>query len=87
MRHLQVQRSRTLADTAGRVVVGTVARTVVATEVTGVGDRDTAQMRAHADNNEPFRLLDALLKEESAGIVLERIALYDLRIRLLTASF
>lgn len=64
MGHLQIERSRSLTDTAGSVVVGTVARTVVSTEVTGVGNWHTTQVRADTDNNEPFWVLDALLKEE-----------------------
>jgi hypothetical protein len=41
--------------------MGTVAWTVVATEITSVGDWHTTQMCAHAQYDQPFRILNAVL--------------------------
>lgn len=62
VRHLQIQRSRTLADATGRIVMGAVARAVVAAELAGIRDRYAAQMRADANHHQPLGLLDALLQ-------------------------
>lgn len=64
VRHLQIERGRSLPDATGRVVVGTVARTVVSTEVTGVGNRDTTQVSADTDHDQPFGVLDTFLQME-----------------------
>lgn len=60
-RHLQIQRRRPLADATGRIVMGSVARTVVATVFAGVGNWHAAQMCAHAQHDQPLGLLDTLL--------------------------
>ena len=46
MGNLQVQRSGTLPDTAGDVVVGAVARAEPAAVVTGLTDRNTTKVGA-----------------------------------------
>ena len=46
--YLQVKRSRSLPDSAGGVVVGSVAGAVVTAKLAGVGDRDATQMCAHS---------------------------------------
>ena len=43
---LEVQRSRTLPDTAGNVVVGTVAGAEPTAKVASLADRDTTQVGA-----------------------------------------
>lgn len=55
-RNFQVQRSRTLADTTRNIVVRSMARTEPSTVITGVGDRDTAQVRTDTYDNHKFRL-------------------------------
>lgn len=47
-RDLEVERGGTLSDTAGDIVVGTVARAEPSSIFTGFADGDTAQMGADA---------------------------------------
>jgi hypothetical protein len=58
--HLEVERRRTLPYTARDIVVGAVAGAEPAAEVAGLADGDTAQVRADAQHDEPFGLLDAV---------------------------
>ncbi|GMT24408.1 hypothetical protein PFISCL1PPCAC_15705, partial [Pristionchus fissidentatus] len=50
-----------LADTTGSIVVRTVARAVVSSEVSRIGDGNTSQMGAHSDDHRPFVLLHSLV--------------------------
>src|SRR5215471_64942 len=64
-RQPKIERCRSLADPAGSVVDGAVAgakpATIGAAVVAGfLTQRDAAQMRAHPDDDEPFRILDAV---------------------------
>src|SRR5690554_4680066 len=61
-RHLQVARRRAAADTARSIVVRAVARAepaaIVAPRVARLlPERDAAQMRAYADQDQPFGIL------------------------------
>lgn len=60
-RNFQVQRSRTLPDSATCVVVRTVTRAIVSTKFTGVGDRHASKMRTHSYDDQPFGILDSLV--------------------------
>src|SRR5574338_611935 len=62
----QIARRRALADAPGGVVHRAVARAEPAAIGTPriallLAERDAAEMRAHADHDQPFRLLGALL--------------------------
>src|SRR5579871_3675866 len=57
----EVQRRRSLPDAAGRVVDRAVARAEPAFVFALVPERHAAEMRADADDDQPFRLLDARL--------------------------
>ena len=61
-RNFQIERGRALANATAGVVVRTVARTVVAVVVAGLGGRHTTQVRAHTDGHKPLVLavLDTL---------------------------
>lgn len=61
--HLQIQRGRSLADSARRIVMGTVARTIVATPFTGICNWHASQMSADTNHHQPLGFLDTLLKE------------------------
>src|SRR5882724_4703348 len=63
-RHFQIERRRTFADAARRVVLRAVARTIPAAELAArigrlLAQRHAAEMRADADQDQPLRLLDA----------------------------
>src|SRR6185437_15963084 len=63
-RHDEVQRRRPLADPPRSVVNRAVARAKPAAKRAAVvarliAERDAAEMRAHADDHEPFRLFGA----------------------------
>lgn len=75
-RHLQVQRRRSLADATGRIVMRTVARTVVATELAGIGNWYASQMRADANHDQPLGLLDTLLQNNGNGN--QRLAMHNI---------
>lgn len=58
-RHFQVQRGWALTDTARGVVVRSVARAEVATEVTGTIDGHAPEVGADAKHDQPLRVLHA----------------------------
>lgn len=60
-RDFQVEGRRALADAAAGVVMRAVARAVIAAIVAGVGDRNAAQVRANAEDDEPLGVLGALV--------------------------
>lgn len=60
-RNLQVKRSRSLPYSSWSIIVGAMARTVVASEVSGVGDGHTTQMGAHAKDNDPAGVNHSIL--------------------------
>jgi hypothetical protein len=60
LRHLEVERSRTLPYTSRDIVVRTVAGAEPASEVAGFADGHATQMCADAQHDEPFGLLDAV---------------------------
>jgi len=59
-RHLQVQRRRALSDTSRDIIMGSVARAEPASKVTSLSNWHTTQVRADAQHDEPFGLLDAV---------------------------
>lgn len=59
--NLEVQRSGTLADTAGDIVVRTVARAEPAAVVTGLADGHTTQVGADTQHDQPLGLLNTLV--------------------------
>lgn len=61
LRNLKVQRGRTLPDTAGDVVVRTVAGAEPAAKVTGFTDRDTTKVGANTKHDKPLGLLNTVL--------------------------
>lgn len=60
--HLKVQWSGSLANAPGRIVMGAVAGAIVAAPVAGIRNWHTAQMRADANDHQPFGLDHALLQ-------------------------
>src|SRR5688572_24111859 len=65
-RHLQIGRRGAAADATGRVVFRAVARAEPAAELAArlrrlLALRHAAEMRAYADQDQPFRLLHAVL--------------------------
>lgn len=60
IRNLQVERSRTFPDAARGVVVRAMTWAIVPSEVTCVGNRNTAQVSAHPDDDYPGGFLDAV---------------------------
>ena len=58
--HLKVEWSRTLPDPAAGVVMTAVAGTIVTSELSGVGDGDTAEMGADTEDDQPLGLLHTL---------------------------
>lgn len=59
--NFQVEWRWSLADAAAGVVMWSVARTVVAAEVSGVGDWHATQVSADAEDDEPLRVLCTLV--------------------------
>lgn len=57
----QVEGRWPLADATASVVMRSVAGAVVAAVVTGVGDWHAAQVSAHTEDDEPLRVLGALV--------------------------
>ena len=51
---LEVPRCWSTADTSGAIIMGSVARTVVATVVTGVSDGYTTKMSTHTNDDQPI---------------------------------
>lgn len=62
--HLQVQRGRSLANAPRRIVMGSVAGTVVAAKVSRVGNWHASQVCAHAQHNQPLGPLRSLLEKK-----------------------
>lgn len=56
--HFQIKGGGTLPDPAGGVVMASVARAIVASELPGVGDGHAAQVGAHTDDHKPRGVLD-----------------------------
>lgn len=48
--------------------MGAMAGAIVAAKITGIRNWHTAQMRAHANNHEPFGLEHTLLQEVQANV-------------------
>jgi hypothetical protein len=70
-RELEVKRSRALADAARGIVVRAVARAEPAAELTSARNRDTTQVGANSEDNEPLRVaLDSV--KVSLGILQRR---------------
>mmetsp|Transcript_5222 Transcript_5222/g.13176 ORF Transcript_5222/g.13176 Transcript_5222/m.13176 type:complete len:237 (+) Transcript_5222:2403-3113(+) len=65
VRYLEVVRRRALANAARDVVVRPVAGAEPSAVLAGVRKRHAAQVRAHANHNEPLRVHDALRVELS----------------------
>lgn len=59
---LQIQGSRSLADTSGRIVVRAMARTIVASPIASIGNWYTAQVSADSDDHQPSGLFDSFLQ-------------------------
>ena len=59
-KYLKVERCGTLPDPAAGVVVAAVAGAVVASELSGVGDGDAAEVSAHPEDHQPLGVLDTL---------------------------
>jgi len=59
--NLEVQRSGTLANTTGDIVVGAVAGAEPAAKVTGLTDGHTTQVGADTQHDQPLRALSAVL--------------------------
>lgn len=64
--HLEVKRRGPAADAAGAVIVRAVARAVPAVVVARVGDGHAAQVRAHAQHDEPA-VRDGTAKQRGAA--------------------
>ena len=58
--YLQVERCRALADSATGVIVASMAGAIVASELSSVGNGDAAKVGAHAQDDQPFRILNSL---------------------------
>jgi hypothetical protein len=54
---LQVKRCRALANSAASVIMASVARAVVASKLTSVGNGDAAKVSAHAQDDQPLGIL------------------------------
>lgn len=59
--NLEVERSGTSSDSAGNVVMGTVAGAEPAAKVASLANGHTTQMGAHTDHDKPLGLLDTLV--------------------------
>merc|ERR1712062_364742 len=57
---LQVKRCRTLANSATGVIMASVARAIVASELSSVGDGHTTKVGADAQDDQPLGVLNAL---------------------------
>lgn len=49
LRNLEIQRSWTFSDSTAGVVMRTMTRTIITTEISGIRNGYTTQMRAYAD--------------------------------------
>merc|ERR1719206_1513031 len=58
--HFEIERCRALPDASRGVVVRSVARAVVATEITSVGNWHTAQMCADSDDDQVLGVFDTV---------------------------
>ena len=58
--NLKVKRSWTLPDSSAGVIMTSVARTIVSSKFSGVGDGDTSKMGADSEDDQPLGVLHTL---------------------------
>ena len=58
--NLKVERSWTLPDSSTGVIMTSMARTVVSSKFSGVGDGDTSKMGADSEDDQPLGVLHTL---------------------------
>ena len=78
--NLKIKRSWALPDSSAGVIMTSMARTVVTSELSGVGDGDTSKMGADSEDDEPLGVLHTLVVVlgVSQGGGVNRHALLDL---------
>merc|ERR1711868_264901 len=59
-RNLKVKRSWTLPDSSAGVIMTSVARTIVSSKFSSVGDGDTSEMGADSEDDQPLGVLHTL---------------------------